>query len=198
MKPVIEINSAPFVLPNDPLAALEEIASYLSAINYQKSHAVIANEDGEEPYLKGYWQTPEYLQGCQDIVSECRRIVEMAKPIEEKANKRLQALESLNAEFAAFARRQGWKHTLVDEHYALNEAIPTLTIGIDDFIEIDSYEDCPCDQEIVVFTGDSFEIEHVTSDGDTGHYYPANGIEFVAYLMLPDRDQLTEKFAHKF
>ncbi|WP_119564894.1 hypothetical protein [Vibrio cholerae] len=55
-----------------------------------------------------------------------------------------------------------------------------------------------CDQEIVVFTGDSFEIEHVTSDGETGHYYPANGIEFVAYLMLPDRDQLTEKFAHKF
>ncbi|EGQ8013351.1 hypothetical protein ACVP6W_003221 [Vibrio cholerae] len=53
MKPVIEINSAPFVLPNDPLAALEEIASYLSAINYQKSHAVIANEDGEEPYLNG-------------------------------------------------------------------------------------------------------------------------------------------------
>ncbi|MVC37254.1 hypothetical protein D6V26_06360, partial [Vibrio cholerae] len=59
MKPVIEINSAPFGLPNDPLAALEEIASYLSAINYQKSHAVIANEDGEEPYLKGYWQTPD-------------------------------------------------------------------------------------------------------------------------------------------
>ncbi|EOX3117483.1 hypothetical protein ACPFMY_000322 [Vibrio cholerae] len=198
MKPVIEINSAPFVLPNDPLAALEEIASYLSAINYQKSHAVTANEDGEEPYLKGYWQTPEFLQGCQDIVSECRRIVEMAKPIEDKARVRLQALESLNAEFAAFASRQGWKHALVNEHYALKEAIPSLVIGIDDFIEIDSYEDCPFDQELVVFTGDSFEIEYVTSDCDTGHCYPANGIKFVAYLKLPDRDQLIEKFAHKF
>ncbi|EKO3439439.1 hypothetical protein NTE19_003331 [Vibrio fluvialis] len=74
MKPVIEHNPNPIKLSNDPIKALTEIAGYLSAINYAKQHEVIENDDGE-PHLAGYVQTPEYLQGCADIVAECKRIV---------------------------------------------------------------------------------------------------------------------------
>lgn len=74
MKPVIEDNPRPITLSDDPIKALEEIASYLSAVNYSMDRKVV-EEDGGEPFIVGFIQTPEYLQGCVDIVLECRRIV---------------------------------------------------------------------------------------------------------------------------
>ncbi len=75
---------------------------------------------------------------------------------------------------------------------AKNKAQPTenLTknISLDQFIKIDSYEDCPCDQNLVVWTGDTFETEFVTMCGDHGTYYPANDIEFSHYALLPSDD----------
>lgn len=60
-------------------------------------------------------------------------------------------------------------------------------VGIlpDEFTSIETYEDCPIETELLVWTGDSFEVEHVALDGDSGTYYPANGIEFSLYIELP-------------
>lgn len=78
MKPVIEENPLPIKLSDDPIKALDEIADYLKAINYSKDREVVEDDDGE-PFLVGYAQTPEYLQGCVDIFHECRRIVAQEK-----------------------------------------------------------------------------------------------------------------------
>lgn len=47
------------------------------------------------------------------------------------------------------------------------------------------YENCPVDTELLVWTGDSFEVEYVTSEVEFGTYFPANGVEFTHYLVLP-------------
>ena len=78
MKPVIEENAQPIKLSDDPIKALEEIADYLKAINYSKEREVVEDDEGE-PFIVGFIQTPEYLQGCVDIVHECRRIVAQEK-----------------------------------------------------------------------------------------------------------------------
>ncbi|WP_210499287.1 hypothetical protein [Vibrio crassostreae] len=59
-----------------------------------------------------------------------------------------------------------------------------------EFTKIDTYEDCPCDVDLVVWTGDSWETEHVTMCGETGTHYPANGIEFTHYARLPYGEDL--------
>lgn len=69
-------------------------------------------------------------------------------------------------------------------------------VGIFQFNEIQSYEDCPADVELLVWTGDSFAIEIVAMCGDKGNFYPENGIEFVAFAELPDRDDVFETFEH--
>ncbi|AZU97916.1 hypothetical protein [Vibrio phage LP.1] len=62
-----------------------------------------------------------------------------------------------------------------------------------EFTEIETYEDCPCDADLIVWTGDSWEVEHVTMDGETGVVYPANGIEFTHYALLPCGEDLQEE-----
>lgn len=69
-------------------------------------------------------------------------------------------------------------------------------INIAQFTEIQTYEDCPSDVELLVWTGDSFDIEIVAMCGETGNFYPENGIEFVAFTELPDRDETFVKFEH--
>lgn len=59
-----------------------------------------------------------------------------------------------------------------------------------EFTKIETYEDCPCDVQMVVWTGDSWETEYVTMCGDTGTHYPANGIEFTHYATLPCGEEL--------
>lgn len=61
-----------------------------------------------------------------------------------------------------------------------------------DFIEIETYEDCPCDTNLCVWTGDSYEVEYVDMDPETGSYYPANGIEFTHYIELPDSEAMQD------
>lgn len=55
-------------------------------------------------------------------------------------------------------------------------------LEVSDFIKIDTYEDCPVGEELLVWTGDAFEVEYMEYDSDTGCCYPANGVEFVAYF----------------
>ncbi|EGR0490217.1 hypothetical protein R6G92_001276 [Vibrio cholerae] len=62
-----------------------------------------------------------------------------------------------------------------------------------EFTKIETYEDCPCDEDLVVWTGDSWEIEHVTMCGDTGAFYPVNGIEFTHYIRLPCGEDLNNE-----
>ena len=62
-----------------------------------------------------------------------------------------------------------------------------------DFTKIDTYEDCPCDVDLVVWTGDGWTTEHVVMDCDTGTFYPANGIEFTHYATLPCGEDLSEE-----
>lgn len=57
-----------------------------------------------------------------------------------------------------------------------------------ELVKIESYEDCPCDVDLAVWTGDSWETEHVTMCGDTGAFYPANGIDFTHYIELPEME----------
>jgi len=59
---------------------------------------------------------------------------------------------------------------------------------LEEMIKIETYEDCPCDEELLVWTGDSFAIEYVDMSADDGTYYPVNGTEFDRYIHLPDRE----------
>lgn len=68
----------------------------------------------------------------------------------------------------------------------------TFKLDKSHFTEIDTYEDCPCDVELLVFTGDSFEVEYVTMDAETGAFYPANGIQFSHYLECPEVKELED------
>lgn len=56
------------------------------------------------------------------------------------------------------------------------------------FIKIETYEDCPCDVQLYVWTGDGYDVEYVDLDPETGVYYPANGVDFTHYIELPDTD----------
>lgn len=40
----------------------------------------------------------------------------------ETLTEQVRQLRELNREFAEFAKRQGWQHVLIDEHYRLSEA----------------------------------------------------------------------------
>lgn len=51
--------------------------------------------------------------------------------------------------------------------------------------KIETYEDCPPDQKLLVWTGDSFDTEYVSHCADTGTFYPANGVTFTHYVELP-------------
>ncbi|MFV8385075.1 hypothetical protein ACNO5E_13380 [Vibrio parahaemolyticus] len=62
-----------------------------------------------------------------------------------------------------------------------------------EFTKIETYEDCPCDVDLVVWTGDSWETEYVTMDAETGDFYPANGIEFTHYAKLPNGEDLSDE-----
>lgn len=60
-----------------------------------------------------------------------------------------------------------------------------MSIDLKEFESVDgNYENCPCDEDLLVWTGDSFETEHVVMCDDTGCYYPANGTEFTHFLVL--------------
>lgn len=64
-------------LPDDPRAALRFIASYLREVRRDDARRITkiqVTPDGMIPELAGYWQTPEYLDGLDDIVRECDRI----------------------------------------------------------------------------------------------------------------------------
>ena len=67
-------------------------------------------------------------------------------------------------------------------------------MDIKDFTAIDTYEDCPCDVDLIVWTGDSFDVTYVDMCADTGTYYPANGVEFIAYYELPNHDTAMSYF----
>lgn len=62
-------------LPDDKPAALSFVASYLRETRRDGTRAVWEHGDGREHDLRGYWQTPEYLDGLEDIARECERIV---------------------------------------------------------------------------------------------------------------------------
>ena len=50
--------------------------------------------------------------------------------------------------------------------------------------EIETYEDCPCDVDLLVWAYDEWQIEHVIINED-GAFSPANGVEFTHYAELP-------------
>lgn len=56
------------------------------------------------------------------------------------------------------------------------------------FTIISTYEDCPIDEEILVWDGCDFRVSHVEYDSDTGACYAANGYEFIAYCELPSQE----------
>lgn len=68
---------------------------------------------------------------------------------------------------------------------------------LEEMIEIDTYEDCPCDEDLLVWTGDSFAIEYVDMSADDGTYYPVNGTEFTHYIALPCREKFMDKVEEK-
>jgi hypothetical protein len=59
----------PIKLESDPIKALKEITGYLRCVSTRGRE--VNTLEGE---LEGYWQTPEFLQGCLDIANECERI----------------------------------------------------------------------------------------------------------------------------
>ena len=67
---VIIKDDNPMTLSDAPQKALKEIAGYLRCVSTRERE--VKSEDGE---LLGYYQTPEYLQGCLDIADECERII---------------------------------------------------------------------------------------------------------------------------
>ena len=67
-------------------------------------------------------------------------------------------------------------------------------INLKDFIAIETYEDCPVDEELLVWTGDSFDIEYVDFCCEEGVNYPANGVEFTHYQELPSQDVAMKYF----
>lgn len=69
MSKIICDDPNPMTLESDPFKALKEITGYLRCISTEGRE--VNTPDGE---LKGYWQTPEYLQGCLNIANECERI----------------------------------------------------------------------------------------------------------------------------
>jgi hypothetical protein len=69
MSHVICEDPNPMTLENDPIKALKEIAGYLRCVSTNGRE--VKTVDGK---LEGYWQTPEFLQGCLDIAKECERI----------------------------------------------------------------------------------------------------------------------------
>lgn len=73
----------PITLPDDIPAALDQVAGYLREIKRNGDRAVWTDFDGwQRPgpkgaanwQLSGYWQTPEYLEGLEDIWRECLRL----------------------------------------------------------------------------------------------------------------------------
>lgn len=58
--------------------------------------------------------------------------------------------------------------------------------------KIETYEDCPCDVKLLVWTGDSFEVEYVDMECEYGTYYPANGVEFTHYMVLPNEEKMID------
>jgi hypothetical protein len=67
-------------------------------------------------------------------------------------------------------------------------------IRLEDFESTyNNYENCPLEEEMLVWTGDSFSVEYVTIDEEHGTHYPANGESFTHYMRLP-RGLKTQKF----
>jgi hypothetical protein len=66
-----------------------------------------------------------------------------------------------------------------------------------DMIKIETYEDCPCDTQLLVWTGDSFEVEYVEMECDYGTYYPANGVEFTHYIRLPSQKEVYKEIGYE-
>tara|TARA_R110002012_G_scaffold53940_1_gene138243 strand:+ start:435 stop:662 length:228 start_codon:yes stop_codon:yes gene_type:complete len=63
-------------------------------------------------------------------------------------------------------------------------------LTLEDFESVDgNYENCPVDCDLMVWTGDSFTTEYVTMESEHGTYYPANGVEFTHYVVLPCTDK---------
>lgn len=73
----------------------------------------------------------------------------------------------------------GWKPSKVNFDNVSIDVLPYME-------KITTYEDCPVDQNLLVWTGDSFEVEYVEHEAEFGTYYPANGVEFTHFMLLPD------------
>lgn len=59
----------PMVLPDEPDESMREAASYLRCVSTHGRE--VRDSEGN---LLGYWQTPEYLQGCLDVADELDRV----------------------------------------------------------------------------------------------------------------------------
>lgn len=53
--------------------------------------------------------------------------------------------------------------------------------------KIETYEDCPVGENLLVWDGCSFDIELVDVCPEEGYYYPVNNIEFSYFFELPDQ-----------
>jgi len=62
-------------LCDNPIDAMQEIASYLRCVNCQPQRKAL-DRYGD---LAGFWQTPEYLDGCLEIADECERIISLTR-----------------------------------------------------------------------------------------------------------------------
>ena len=58
---------------------------------------------------------------------------------------------------------------------------------LDSMTKIDTYEDCPVGEMLLVWDGCNFDVEYVDVCAETGCYYPANNIVFEYYFELPDQ-----------
>ena len=66
----------PMTLPDEPGEAMRDAASYLRCVSTHGRE--VRDSEGN---LLGYWQTPEYLQGCLDVAAELDRVVGLKKSV---------------------------------------------------------------------------------------------------------------------
>lgn len=131
MKPVTSESKDPIKLNDDPLKALGEVSGYLSSINYGKQHEVIESDDGT-PYVVGYWQTPEYLQGIVEIHQECKRIINLHAPEENEETSQVRQVH-----FSI----DGWRTNLSRSIKELKEILEPILPEIEHITEVDDIKD---------------------------------------------------------
>ncbi|CAH7414602.1 hypothetical protein VCHA53O466_50298 [Vibrio chagasii] len=74
--------------------ALAEVGGYLNAIHTDRAHAVLEKDvecqcnfschcDSDSEEIAGYWQTAEYLQGCEELAERCHELALSLTPPEK-------------------------------------------------------------------------------------------------------------------